>query len=157
MLVYLVAYCLASLGAFMLVAYLSREGQDDVYFEELNELSTRQPMAAAALVILVLSMAGLPLTAGFMGKLLVFKDAWAAGLHGLVIIAVLNSVVSAYFYLRFLRAMFLEGRNAGVAPLTPGIMPAGYLLTGVATVVLTLLFGFLPQMLVEWSQKGVLF
>ncbi len=155
-LVYLVAYCIASLGAFMLVAYLSREGQDDVYFDELHDLSQRYPAAAAALAILVLSMGGLPMTAGFIGKLLVFKDAWAAGLHGLVIIAVLNSVVSFYFYLRFLRAMYMQPRVPGTAPLEPGRMPAAWALTAIFSVVLTILLGVLPQALVEWSSHGLM-
>lgn len=156
LLVYLVAYCLASLGAFMLVAYLSREGQDDVYFDELHDLSQRYPVAAASLVVLVLSMAGLPMTAGFIGKLLVFKDAWAAGLHGLVIIAVLNSVVSFYFYLRFLRAMYMQTRVPGTAPLEPGRMPAAWAATAIFSVVLTIVLGVLPQALVEWSSHGLM-
>jgi NADH-quinone oxidoreductase subunit N len=151
MLVYLVAYYLASFGAFTLIAYLAPPGQDDVYIDELAELARRSPGTAGALVILFLSMIGMPLTAGFLGKLLVFSDAWHANLQGLVIIAVLNSVVSAFFYLRVLRAMYMQPQVPGAPPLATPQMSRGYIVPTAVTVALTLVFGLLPDVLIVFS------
>jgi NADH-quinone oxidoreductase subunit N len=152
MLVYLVAYYLASFGAFTLIAYLAPPGQDDIYLDELSELARRSPGTAGAMVIFFLSMLGLPLTAGFMGKLLVFSDAWRAGLSTLVIIAVLNSVVSAFFYLRVLRAMYMQPQVPGAPPLETPRMSRGYMIPTAIGVGLTLIFGLLPDMLILFSQ-----
>src|SRR5438105_2842894 len=127
MLVYLIAYYLANFGAFAIIAYLAPEGQDDIYLDELHELSLRSPSTAASLVVLLLSMLGMPLTAGFIGKLLVFSDAWRAGLTGLVIVAVLNSVLSAYFYLRVILAMYMQPRVPGSTALPVRRMEYGYM------------------------------
>ena len=98
-----------------------------------------------------ISMMGLPLTAGFMGKLLVFSDAWRAGLTGLVIIAVINSVVSAFFYLRVLRAMYMQPQVPGAPPLDTPRMSRGYMIPTALTVGLTLIFGLLPDLLILFS------
>jgi NADH-quinone oxidoreductase subunit N len=153
-LVYLISYCLASFGAFALIGYLAPGEQDDIYLDEMHELSKRAPAIAAALTVLFLSMLGMPFTAGFVGKLLVFTDAWAAGLHGLVIIAVLNSAVSAYFYLRFLTAMYLQPRAPGPVELHPAPISRAYALAAIVAVALTIVFGFLPEMLVGFSRAN---
>lgn len=154
--VYLVSYCLSALGAFMLISYLSPEGQDDIYIDEMHELSKRAPVSAMAFTILLLSMAGFPLTLGFIGKLMVFTDAWRGGLYGLVILAVLMSVVSVYYYLRFVIAMYMQPRAPGAAELKPTRMPGSYVIAGIITVGLTLLFGVLPYALIAWTQQCTL-
>jgi len=152
LLVYLVGYGLAGLGAFALITYLAPAGQDDLYLDEMHELSQRAPVTALAFAILLLSMGGFPLTLGFIGKLLVFTEAWRAGLHGLVIFAVLNSVVSVYYYLRFVLAMYMQPRAPGAAELELTRMPATYVISGAVTVGLTLLLGVMPQLLLAWTQ-----
>lgn len=152
-LVYLVGYGLAGMGAFVLISYLAPAGQDDIYLDEMNELSRRAPVTSLAFAVLLLSMAGFPLTLGFIGKLMVFTDAWQAGLYGLVILAVLNSVVSVYYYLRFVLAMYMQQRAPGAAELVLARMPTAYVLTGIVTVGLTLLLGVMPQMLIAWAQS----
>lgn len=149
-LTYLVAYSLAGLGVFVLITYLSPKGQDDIYLDEMHELWKRAPVSSLAMTILLLSMGGLPLTAGFIGKLLVFTDAWQAGLHGLVIIAVLNSVVSFYYYLRFVLAMYMQEKAKGSPELVLAPMPMPYVVAGVFTVVSTVLLGVMPRILLEW-------
>jgi NADH-quinone oxidoreductase subunit N len=150
MLVYLTAYGLASLGAFALIGYLAPADQDDVYLDEVHELSRRAPMTALTLAILLLSLAGFPLTAGFIGKLVVFTDAWRAGLYGLVIFAVLNCVVGAYYYLRFILAMYMQPRAPGAVELELKRMSAAHVIPGLVTAILTLLLGVLPAILFEW-------
>jgi NADH-quinone oxidoreductase subunit N len=149
MLVYLIAYSLAAIGAFTLIAYLAPVGQDDVYLDELHELFQRAPVSALALTVLLLSMGGLPLTAGFIGKLTVFTEAWRAGLYGLVIIAVLNSVVSFYYYLRFVLAMYMLPKAPGAVELKLERMSGAYALVAILTVGLTVLFGVMPQFVLD--------
>jgi NADH-quinone oxidoreductase subunit N len=101
-------------------------------------------------------MAGFPLTLGFIGKLVVFTDAWRAGLHALVIIALLNSVVSVYYYLRFVLAMYMQPRAPGAARLTLHRMPGAYAIAAIFTVGLTLLLGVLPGILLTWVHNCTL-
>jgi NADH-quinone oxidoreductase subunit N len=150
--VYLVGYSLAALGAFVLISYLAPGEQDDIYIDEMHDLAKRAPVSSVALAILLLSMAGFPVTVGFIGKLLVFTDAWRAGLYGLVIFAVLNSVVSVYYYLRFVLAMYMQPRAPGAAELALARMPTAYVITGVVTVGLTLLYGVMPYALIGFTQ-----
>jgi NADH-quinone oxidoreductase subunit N len=150
-LVYLVGYGLASLGAFGLISYLAPAEQDDLYLDEMNELSRRAPVTSMALAILMLSMAGFPLTAGFVGKLLVFTDAWKAGLHGLVIFAVLNSVIGVYYYLRFVLAMYMQPKAPGAVEVHLRRMAGAYVIPALVTVFFTLLIGVLPQVLLDWT------
>ncbi len=149
LLLYLIAYSLAGIGAFTLITYLAPRDQDDVYLDELHELYRRAPVSALALTVLLLSMGGLPLTAGFIGKLAVFTEAWRAGLYGLVIIAVLNSVVSFYYYLRFVLAMYMLPKAPGAVELKLEKMAGGFVLAAIITVSLTLLFGVLPQFMLD--------
>jgi len=149
-LTYMVAYSLAGLGVFALITYLSPNGQDDIYLDEMHELWKRAPVSSMAMTILLLSMGGLPLTAGFIGKLLVFTDAWQAGLHGLVIFAVLNSVVSFYYYLRFVLAMYMQEKAEGSPKFVLPPMPVPYVVAGIVTVVFTILIGVMPRVLLEW-------
>jgi len=148
LLVYLVAYYLASFGAFTLIAYMAPPGQDDIYLDELSDFGQRAPALSGAMVILVLSMIGMPLTAGFVGKLLVFTSAWNAGLTWLVVVAVLNSVVSAFFYLRILRSMYMQPAVPGASQLVLPKMSRGYIIPTAITVALTLVLGILPDMLI---------
>ncbi len=152
MLVYLVGYGLASLGAFGLISYLAPAEQDDLYLDEMHELSRRAPVTSAAFAILMLSMAGFPLTAGFVGKLLVFTDAWNAQLYGLVIFAVLNSVIGVYYYLRFVLAMYMQPKAPGAIETPVRRISGAYVIPALITVVLTLLIGVLPSLLLEWTQ-----
>lgn len=152
-LVYLVGYCLASLGAFMLITYMSPPGQDDIYLDEMQEYGKHAPMSALAFTILLLSMGGLPLTIGFIGKLLVFTAAWKAGLYALVIFAVLNSVISFYYYLRFVLAMYFQERAPGAREVQLKTMNAAYVIGSSGAVVLTLLLGVMPHALIMWAHQ----
>ena len=90
----------------------------------------------------------MPLTAGFIGKLVIFKDAWNAGLMALVIVAVLNSVVSFYYYLRFVMAMYMQPSAPGATERTLPRVPGIHVFSSVLTVGLTLLIGVLPALLI---------
>jgi NADH-quinone oxidoreductase subunit N len=148
-LVYMTAYTLAGLGVFALISYLAPSGQDDIYLDEMHDLWNRAPASSLALTILLLSMGGLPLTLGFIGKFMVFMDAWRAGLTGLVIFAVLNSVVSFYYYLRFVIVMYMQPRASGAVELKLMPMAPTFIITGIVCTGLTLLLGVAPRFLLE--------
>jgi NADH-quinone oxidoreductase subunit N len=154
LLFYLATYVLAALGCFMLVAQLAPEGQDDIFLDQLNQLYARAPGRSAVLTILLLSLGGFPLTAGFIGKLLVFRDAWNAGLVGLVIFALLNSVVSFYYYLRVVLAMYMQPEAPGGIHLLPAKLPRMVAVPLGAILLLTLWLGILPGGLLDVSESA---
>jgi NADH-quinone oxidoreductase subunit N len=113
---YLVAYALMNMGAFAVLVYLenAREsegvGQDsedgNIRMDDLSGLAWRQPLVAGAMTVFLLSLAGIPPTAGFFGKFIIFREAMHQGLIGLVLVGVLNTVISVYYYLRPIVAMY---------------------------------------------------
>lgn len=106
-LVYLVAYALMTMGAFGLVVLLEAKGYASESVDDFNGLSKRNPLAAAAMIVFLLSLAGVPPTAGFVGKYFLFSAAMKAGWASLALLGVLMSVVSFYYYFRIARAMYL--------------------------------------------------
>ncbi|MGH2398359.1 MAG: NADH-quinone oxidoreductase subunit N [bacterium] len=104
---YLVAYTFMTLGAFAVVLMLERRGEEADQIADLTGLASRSPSLAAAMAVCMVSLAGLPPTAGFIAKFYVFAAALDAGLTALAVIGVLASVVSAYFYLRVAYTMFI--------------------------------------------------
>src|SRR5229473_3190703 len=105
---YLAAYAFTNLGAFVVVTYFSRQGERYVAIEDFAGLSQRQPAMAAMLTIFLLSLIGVPLTAGFFGKFYIFKAALDANLVWLTVLGLLNSAVAAYYYLRVLVVMYMK-------------------------------------------------
>ncbi|HEV8354058.1 MAG TPA: NADH-quinone oxidoreductase subunit N [bacterium] len=97
---YLLAYALMTLGAFGVALMLQRDGQEADEIADLSGLASRSPILAAAMTLFMISLAGLPLTAGFFAKLYVFTAALDAGYAWVAIVGVLASVVSAYYYFR---------------------------------------------------------
>jgi NADH-quinone oxidoreductase subunit N len=107
---YLVAYAAVNLGGFGAFASLSRHGREPLSLSDLAGLSDRHPVLAAALSFFLVSLAGVPVSAGFVGKFYLFGAAVSAGKGGvaLAIVGVLMSVVSAYYYLRPVVAMYMR-------------------------------------------------
>jgi NADH-quinone oxidoreductase subunit N len=139
-LLYLFIYAFMQMGAFGVVALLRRA---DVVGDELKDfggLAFRSPFAAFAMLVFMLSLGGIPPTAGFMGKFWIFGAAIEAGYVWLAVIGVLNSAVSLYYYVRVVVFMWIKEEAAG-SPVRPG--PALGLALGVALVV-TLLIGVYP-------------
>jgi NADH-quinone oxidoreductase subunit N len=115
---YLAAYAFMNVGAFLLIAHLAGTGERWTQIEDYTGLAYKRPGVAACLTVFLLSLAGIPTTAGFLGKFYLFRAAVHSHLIGLTILAVLNSVVSVYYYLRLIVAMYMrEGKSeaAGVA------------------------------------------
>ena len=108
LLYYLLSYSLMTIGAFAVVSMLNRNGVEATNFEDLHGLSRRSPLAAAVLVVCMASLIGIPLTSGFLGKGLIFINALNANLPGLAIFLAINSIFGAWYYLRIMRAAFVE-------------------------------------------------
>jgi NADH-quinone oxidoreductase subunit N len=150
MLVYLFVYAFMQLGAFTVLALMRREDVVGDELKDLNGLFFRQPFAAVAMLLFMLSLGGIPPTAGFMGKFWLFSAAIESGYVWLAVIGVLNSAVSLYYYIRIVVYMMLKNEPAGSEPRQS---PALALAMG-AAVAATLLLGVYPQPLFEFAQAS---
>lgn len=105
---YLLAYTFMNIGAFTVVITLGRKGEEKTGLDDYSGLVSRSPILAILMSVFMFSLAGFPPTAGFMGKFYVFSAAVKSGFVGLVIIGVLNSLMSVYYYLRVVVIMFMH-------------------------------------------------
>jgi NADH-quinone oxidoreductase subunit N len=105
---YLAGYALMNVGAFILIAQLAGPGERHTDVADLTGLASKRPSIAAVMTVFMLSLAGFPATVGFFAKFYVFRSAIHAHLVGLTVIALLNSVVSVYYYLRPVVAMYMK-------------------------------------------------
>lgn len=121
---YLLSYAFMTLGAFATVTIVASHGKDHTLVKDLNGLWKRNPMAALALLLFMVSLIGMPPTAGFVGKFLIFRDAMSAGLMPLAIVLAVNSVISIYYYLGIAKAVFVsevEEDQSAPLKLNPGL------------------------------------
>ncbi len=120
---YVLAYGLATLGAFAIVTMVRRAGGEANTISAWRGLGRSNPLAAGLMTLFLLSFAGIPLTGGFVGKLVVFASAWTGGYGWLVLLAVLFSLVAAFFYLRLMVVMWfsepVESESADVVQPSP--------------------------------------
>ena len=120
---YMLTYAVTNLGAMAIVTLLGQKNDRRTEFEDYNGIGFKSPVLAFSLSLFMLSLLGLPLTAGFMGKVLVFRPALEAGnvmLVVLVVVAVVNTAISAYYYLRLIVVMFFRERTTDwTAPRIP--------------------------------------
>ena len=153
-LVYLAAYAFSTLGAFAIVIAVERSDGGGLELADYAGLARRRPLHAALMAVFMLSLTGIPLTSGFLGKWLVFQVTIEAGLWPLAIIGVLTSVVSAYFYVRVIVQMYLreappqgaEGATPGATTLVDGAAYIGLAGTLIIGIVPTTLTGLLPPL-----------
>lgn len=108
LLFYVSTYAITNLGAFGILIAIRRNGSEPTVISDLTGLARRNPILAAMLTILLISLTGVPISAGFVGKFHLFKAAVAAGYSGLAAVGVLMSVVSAFYYLRIVVLMYME-------------------------------------------------
>jgi NADH-quinone oxidoreductase subunit N len=116
---YLVIYTVMNLVAFSVVLSISQTGDSRVHLDDYIGLGRRAPFAAAALSLALISLAGIPLTGGFMGKLYLFGAAIQQGYIILAVIAVLNSVVSVFYYFRLMVTMYMREPGMDMAEPEP--------------------------------------
>jgi len=137
---YVITYVLTTVGSFAVILFLSRSGFEADHLDDFKGLSQRSPWFAAVMMVLLLSLAGVPPMVGFYAKLAVLQAALAAGHLGLVIFAVLASLVSAYYYLRVVKLMYFDEPADTEAIEATGGLRLVLSLNGVAV----LLLGVLP-------------
>lgn len=119
---YLLPYALVNVPLFLIAAHVSRAGGGRYELDDYKGLARRSPLLAGLLAVLLLSLAGVPPLAGFLGKLLVFSAALRAGYTGLAILGILTSVVAVYYYLRLVvLAYFHEPRDPQPLPCERGL------------------------------------
>jgi NADH-quinone oxidoreductase subunit N len=144
---YLFFYALANLGAFAVISQFEERNQKDLTLEQMAGLGVRNPFLGAFFTVFLLSMAGIPLTSGFIGKYGLFSSAVNAGEVPLVVIAVLTSVVSVYYYLRVIVFMFMK-ESTGEAATYQGLKGAG--IAAVISAAATLQFGLFPRAVISF-------
>jgi NADH-quinone oxidoreductase subunit N len=105
---YLAAYAVSTLGIFAALSYLGGEGEKRATFDDFKGLAKVRPYSAAAITIFLLSMAGIPLTAGFMGKFYIITSAISAGQTALAVLLVVSSAFSMWYYLRLIITMYFH-------------------------------------------------
>jgi NADH-quinone oxidoreductase subunit N len=138
---YTFAYCLMKLGAFGLVCLLCRGEVKGDQIEDFNGLAQRSPASAAAMLLFLISLAGIPPTAGFLGKFYVFGAAIEAGYVWLALFGVINSAISLFYYMQVARAMYMTEEPTRVQALSwSGALRVALLATAAGTVV----FGLYP-------------
>ncbi len=141
---YLVSYALVKLGAFTIVSELGGAGEKHLSLDDYAGLGQRQPFAAAFLSLFLLSLLGLPVTAGFFGKFYIFKAAIASHLVWLAVIMAINSVIGAYYYLRLIVVMYMREPSPESTPAVVAFPLTVYLVLTI-TALGTILFGVYPN------------
>ncbi len=149
---YLVAYGAATIGAFALVTMVRDPTGEATLLTSWVGLGRRAPLAATIFSIFMLSFAGIPLTSGFIGKWAVFAAAWSGGIQWLVVVAVVISVVAAFFYIRVIVLMFFaQPRITATNVIRPGWTTLAAVVVGV---VATVAFGVFPGPLLALAQQA---
>ena len=153
---YLLSYALVKMGAFTIVSQLGGAGEKNLSLDDYAGLSQRQPWVAAALSVYLLSLLGLPVTAGFFGKFYIFKAAVNSHLLWLAVLMAINSIIGAYYYLRVIVVMYMREPSAEAAALGPVSFPIGVSVVLVVTFVGTILFGVYPNPVIQFILQPTL-
>lgn len=143
---YLLTYAVMNLGAFAVVQMIARAGDRRTEVEDYSGIGFQAPWLAFALSLFLLSLLGMPLTAGFIGKVMVFRAALDEGYYLLIVIGVLNTAVSAYYYLRLIIVMFFRERTTSWE--APGI-PASIRVVLVLTILGVFYLGLFPGRIIN--------
>jgi len=148
---YVFAYGVMNLGAFACLLYFDTEGSRGATLDELNGFARRQPLGALAFFIFLLSLTGIPFTAGFVAKVLVIVPVLDAGYGWLAVFIALNAVLAAFYYLRVVVHMYMYDPDTG-APMVVNtrLLSATLGISALATIVL----GVLPNSLYEWALQA---
>jgi NADH-quinone oxidoreductase subunit N len=153
---YLLSYALVKVGAFTIVSQLGGTGEKNLSLEDYAGLSRRQPVVAAMLSIYLLSLLGLPVTAGFFGKFYIFKAAVSSHLIWLAVLMGMNSVIGAYYYLRVIVLMYMRESSAEAAAAAPVNFPLPVHVVLAVTAIGTILFGVLPNPVINFVLQPTL-
>ncbi|MFZ9873097.1 MAG: NADH-quinone oxidoreductase subunit NuoN [Steroidobacteraceae bacterium] len=148
---YTIAYVLTTLGAFGVMLLASRKGFEADELDHYKGLHARDPLLAFIMMVLMLSLAGIPLTVGFLAKLQIFEALWNTDHLVLVIAAALVSVIGLFYYLRVVKILYFDPPGDLPVPDRHGAVKAALGLNAVAIVVL----GVIPQALIELCARAL--
>src|SRR6266704_860702 len=149
---YLLIYTFTNIGAWAVIVALRRRDVIGEHIDDMSGLFFKHPTAAVLMLIFLLSLAGIPPTAGFIGKYYLFAAAIETGHNLLAVIAVLNAAISIYFYLRIVVAMFMRDATEKTGLVySPGLLAA----LGVAFV-FTMLIGIYPDPFIAMARRAVI-
>ena len=142
---YLLGYSLVKVGAFTIVSEIGGQGERYLTLDDFAGLGTRQPLAAAAMTLFLLSLLGMPITAGFFGKFYVFKAAINSKLIWLVVLMTINTAIGAYYYLRVIVVMYMHEHKGDVpADAATSLSPTAAMVVAVVALA-TLYLGLSPN------------
>jgi NADH-quinone oxidoreductase subunit N len=151
MMIYFVVYLFMNLGAFYVIMLIANKlGTEDI--DDYKGLGYRSPLVCVAMAIFLVSLTGLPPTAGFIGKLYIFGAVISAGWYGLALIAAINSVIALYYYVRIFRNMFLVQPEPGATNVEFGFAQKLVLFL---LLIPTLLFGLYFSPIIDFAQSSV--
>jgi NADH-quinone oxidoreductase subunit N len=148
---YLMIYAFMNVGAFAVIIMLRSEGFKGDNISDYEGLAKTHPLAALLMLIFMFSLTGIPPTAGFIGKLYIFMSAINAGYTWLVVVAVIFSAISAYFYLRIIMYMYMREPKTTVALTTSFSNGVALAVTAVAVLVI----GIMPAQLLEFAKAAI--
>ncbi|HUR36255.1 MAG TPA: NADH-quinone oxidoreductase subunit N [Terriglobales bacterium] len=148
---YTATYAAMNVGAFAVVSHFASEGERYVSIDDYAGLGRRSPVLAITLTIFMLSLIGIPLTGGFLGKFLVFSAALKSNLVWLTIIGVVNSAIAAYYYLRLIVVMYMKEGDDSVV-LTP--VPVAVAASLILAAGLTIYLGVMPGRVLDIATRG---
>ena len=149
---YLASYAMTSLAGFAVMTVMANEAGEDQRIEAYAGLFRRKPMLALIMALCMFSLMGIPPTAGFVGKLFLFRAAVGANLYWLAVLGILTSVVSAVYYLRIIITMFM--REPGTNAIEETNLPRNFAM-GIAAIA-TILLGILPAPVLNLLGAGVM-
>ena len=141
-----------TMGAFAVVTLVRDSGGEQSHLSRWAGLGKESPLVAGVFAFFLLAMAGIPLTSGFIGKWAVFASALSAGAYPVVAVAILSSVVAAFFYVRVIRLMYFT-EPAGDAPSVtqPSVLTAAVIAIGAAV---TLVLGVVPGPVLDLAGRA---
>ena len=150
---YLVGYAIVKMGAFLIVAQVGGPDEAHVNLEDFAGLGRRQPALAACLSLFLLSLLGLPVAAGFLGKFYVFNAALESNLIWLALLLAVNSVIGSYYYLRVIVTMYMREPAAEVA-----VQPVSWTLSLALWIAAagTIFAGLFPARIIDFAAKAAL-
>lgn len=153
---YLAFYAFMTLGAFTVISMFRKGNVEGEEIEDFTGLAKRQPLAAFVMLVFMVSLAGIPPTAGFIGKFYVFMAAVEAGLTWLAVLALIFAAVSAYYYMRIVMVMYMRESDSKIAA-PPQLETSPALSFVLACAVAgVILFGLFPSPLVTFALQSVL-
>jgi NADH-quinone oxidoreductase subunit N len=161
---YLIAYFATTLAAFGVITVLSTGARDADRLADYRGLGARRPVLAAIFAVALFSLAGMPLTMGFIGKFVIVSAGAGAALWGLVIVLVLTSTIGLYYYTRLIVVMYVRRPDEPFVRLGPGAGPAARVAAAggaagvvvlAALAVFLLVFGVFPSPLLRLVEHAV--